>query len=522
MLNSFFAIDDEKVAFDETGFNFDTFTIVDSAGNKAIVDGNVYTTDYRNYKFDADLTANNFHALNSTKKNNKNYYGQLYFTSQLSVKGTPDKPIIDGRIVINDKTNLTLAIPQDEPGVEERRGIVEFVNHVTQQADSTATLAADSVLTASLAGMDISVNVETKKEAKLNIIIDPDNGDMLSIQGEALLNGGVDPGGNIILTGSYEIEKGTYELTFNLLHRKFDIQKGSKLIWKGAPKDAEADITAVYAIETPPIDLIIDQSGDMSESQKNTYRQRLPFQVQLNMKGELLKPDITFDIILPEKSYSVAGEVITSVNNRLDQLRKEPSELNKQVFALLLLGRFVSENPFQSSVAGMTPESFARKSASALLADQLNQLAGSLVKGVDINFDVVSEDDYSTGERINKTDLNVALSKKLFNDRITVTVGNNFELEGPQQAGNQASAIAGSIAVDYRLSKDGRYLLRAYRKNGYQGVLEGYVVETGVGFIITLDYNKFKEIFQKRKIRQPKPATRSRKKPNASTGKKDQ
>ncbi|HSC37026.1 MAG TPA: hypothetical protein VLD19_04115, partial [Chitinophagaceae bacterium] len=71
----------------------------------------------------------------------------------------------------------------------------------------------------------------------------------------------------------------------------------------------------------------------------------------------------------------------------------------------------------------------------------------------------------------------------------------------------------GSIAVDYRLSKDGRYLLRAYRKNGYQGVLEGYVVETGVGFIITLDYNKFKEIFQKRKIRQPKPVTRKKKKP---------
>jgi hypothetical protein len=52
------------------------------------------------------------------------------------------------------------------------------------------------------------------------------------------------------------------------------------------------------------------------------------------------------------------------------------------------------------------------------------------------------------------------------------------------------------MAIDYKLSKDGRYLLRAYRKNDYDDVIEGYVVETGMGFIITIDYNHFKEIFQ--------------------------
>ena len=95
-----------------------------------------------------------------------------------------------------------------------------------------------------------------------------------------------------------------------------------------------------------------------------------------------------------------------------------------------------------------------------------------------------------------KTDLNVALSKRLLNDRLTVTIGSNFELEGAQNSGQQSSNIAGNVAVDYRLSKDGRYLLRAYRKNDYQGVLEGYIIETGIGFIISVDYNKFKEIFQ--------------------------
>ncbi len=522
MFNSLFQIDSEQVAFDETGFNFDTFTVIDSAGNEAVIDGNVYTSNYRDYKFDLDLTADNFHALNSTKKNNRDYYGQLYFTSRLSVKGTPARPVVDGSLTINDKTNLSIVVPQNEPGVEERKGIVEFVSHNGQQGDSTAGLNTDLLVTAALAGMNISVNVEVKKEAQLNIIMDPDNGDMLSVKGEALLNAGVDPGGGTTLTGTYEIAEGSYELTFNTLRRKFSIQKGSTLTWKGAPADAEADITAVYTIEAPPIDLV-QQTSEAPTSAMTAFRQKLPFQVTLNMKGPMLKPNITFDIQLPEnRSYSISGDQVATINYKLEALRKEPSELNKQVFALLLLGRFVGENPFQSNAGATTAASLARKSASALLADQLNQLAGSLIKGVDINFGVVSEDDYSTGQQVSRTDVNVALSKSLFNDRITVTVGNNFEVEGPQQSTNQSSAIAGNVAVDYRLTKDGRYMLRAYRKNGYQGVLEGYVVETGVGFVITLDYNEFKEIFRHKKKEEGNTTKKLKKKSPPAAGSKEQ
>jgi hypothetical protein len=220
---------------------------------------------------------------------------------------------------------------------------------------------------------------------------------------------------------------------------------------------------------------------------------------------------------LPDtKNYNVSKSIIELVNEKLTDLRKEPSELNKQVFALLLLNRFVQENPFESS-AGLTAESFARASVSKMFTEQLNKLASDLVKGVDINFDVVSQDDYSTGTRQNQTDLNVALSKKLLNERLTVTVGSNFELEGAQNTNRQSANIAGNVAVDYQLSKDGRYLLRAYRKNDYYGIIEGYVIETGIGFIISIDYNRLKEIFQsekqkarlkaERKARQQKNAT---------------
>jgi hypothetical protein len=136
------------------------------------------------------------------------------------------------------------------------------------------------------------------------------------------------------------------------------------------------------------------------------------------------------------------------------------------------------------------------------LSDQLNKLAGNLIGGVQLSFDLTSGADYSTGTAQNRTDLNVGLSKQFLNDRVTVTVGNNFNLEGQNQPGQKTTDIAGNVSVNYKLTKDGRYMVRVYRRDKYI-VVEGQVVETGVGFTITYDFNSLKELFAK-KTRQEK------------------
>ena len=56
-----------------------------------------------------------------------------------------------------------------------------------------------------------------------------------------------------------------------------------------------------------------------------------------------------------------------------------------------------------------------------------------------------------------------------------------------------------NIMVNYKLSKDGKFLFKAFRKNQFQSVLEGFIVETGVGFSIAKDYGKIRELFMSRK-----------------------
>ncbi len=501
MLNSYFTIDQEKIIVNENGLQFYRFEIKDSAQNSLIINGNAFTSNFVNYRFDMRLRANNFRAINSTKRDNKLFYGQIYFNTNLNISGTEAAPVVDGRLVINEGTKFTVVLPQQEPGIVDREGVVEFVDFDAPLNDSLFMAAYDSLNTTPFTGMDVSVNIEVSKEAEFNLIIDEGNGDFLNVKGEALLTAGIDPSGKINLAGSYELEQGSYELSFNFIRRKFAIEKGSRIVWQGEPTDATVNIEAIYVANAAPLDLVKNQLEQASAFTRNTYLQKLPFDVHLGMEGDLLKPQIRFDIVLPEeKKYAVSGEIITTVRTKLDQLRQEEGEMNKQVFSLLLLNRFIAENPFESST-NFSAGAFARQSVSKLLTEQLNRLAGGLVAGVDLNFDVLSSEDYTTGERRDRTDLNVGLSKRLLNDRLKVSVGSNFELEGPRNSNQQSNNIAGDVALDYSISRDNRYMLRAYRKNEYQGVIDGYIIETGMAFIITVDYNNFREIFLSKRER---------------------
>lgn len=495
-LNSPFKLMNDRISFTPDGLVFTRFSLSDAEDNVLTITGNIDTPDYRNYAFNVNVNANNFRATNSSAKDNEIFYGKLYLDTRLRIKGDLNKPVIDGTLKINEDTRMTVVLPQSDPSIADREGIVEFIDQDNPQLTEPLMTAADSITKSVFRGMNVAVNIEIDKDAELTMVIDEGNGDFVKVKGEARLSGGIDESGKTTLTGRYELNQGSYEMSFNFLRRKFDIEEGSYILWTGEPTTADINVTAVYRTETAPIDLLDDQLGAVSPTVRNTYKQRIPFETVLNLKGELMKPQITFDIRLPEGNHGVSSDIITNTRAKLDQLRQEPSELNKQVFALLLLNRFVGENPFASE-SGVSTETMARQSVSKILSQQLNDLAGNMIDGVELTFDLESSESYTTGQSENRTDLNVGVSKRLLDDRLKVTVGSSFGIEGEEQANQQANNIAGDVSADYQLSKDGRYTLRAYRKNEYQVALQGQIIETGLAFVITMDYNKFRELFHR-------------------------
>lgn len=493
-LGSKFKNINDEIKFTNQGINFDNFKIKDDSGNTFNINGDVLTQTYKDFKFNLDLKAKNFKVVDSEQKDDKILYGVLAIDANLQVRGDMNLPKVNGKLTVTDKTDFTFVLPQTAPGLQEREGIVEFIDQ--DQVVLNKTIKSDSLTNQSaIKGLDVNVNISVNKEAKTSIVIDKANGDFIKLQGEAELTGGIDPSGKTTLVGVYTVEKGAYELSVSLLKRQFDIVKGSTITWTGEPTTASLDITANYKTNASPYDLVAQQLGDGDLTQ---YKQQIPFNTLLILKGELMKPDITFNITTDETNSKVSSEVLENTQAKLSQLRQDQGELNKQVFALLLLNRFIGEDPFSSS-GGLSTSTIVKQSVSKLLSQQLNSLAGDLIDGVQLNFDLQNTEDYSSGTKNDRTDLNIGLSKTFLDDRLKVTVGNSFGLEGDARKNEKTSNIAGDLTVDYSLSKDGRYMLRAYRKNEYQVALQGQIIETGVGFIITLDYDKFREIFEKSK-----------------------
>ena len=176
-------------------------------------------------------------------------------------------------------------------------------------------------------------------------------------------------------------------------------------------------------------------------------------------------------------------------------LNEDESALNKQVFALLVLGRFVQEDPFQMESAGGT-STLIRSTVGKFLSAQLNQLSSKIVPGVELNFDIQSYNEFQTGQAQGRTQVEVGVKKQLFNERLSVQLGGTVDVEGDKAKQNSASDITSDVTVEYKLNKDGSYRLKGFRHNQYEGVIEGQLVETGVGVLFVRDFNKWKRFFK--------------------------
>ena len=493
-LDTYQHLNNGKIDIDAQGVEFRSFDFVDTLGNKASLSGRLFTEDFRNYKYDFRLHTDKFLLLNKPASRDALYYGTVILDSDISVKGDQSRPIVTMQAELDKGTNLALVMPESELAVEERRGIVRFVdtktlpNSILSRQNVIPDRDTTEAKLLSFLSMDLTSNIIVNKDSKLRILIDPVAGDSLVIQGVATLSFAIDPSGKLTLTGRYEILKGSYQLSFEgLIKREFAIEEGSSLTWLGSPYEADVDITAMYTVKTAVLDLIQDQLAGISQEERNKYKQEIPIQVYLMMKGKLLKPDIHFKLDIPSDQRGVLNGTVYA---KINELNGQESELNKQVFALLVLGRFVSENPLTSAVGNEGLSDYARSSVSQILSAQLNHLSEQYLAGASLNVGLESYQDYSSGTAEGRTQLKLALSKQLFSERVTVQVGGDVDLEGRRSQENSLNNFAGDLKVLYKLTEDGRWQLQVFRQNTYEGVIDGDITKTGAGVVFTIDFEK--------------------------------
>ena len=504
---TFLKIDGQKITLQYPTISFNNFTVLDSTGNPLKINGTLTQDNQKNFISDLLVTASNFNIINNTSADNNIIYGKAIVEVDAAVKGNINAPDLTGNVLVKNGTEVTYVKQSVRSTLNERNELIEFVDMDTiRNLVTKKTLQEVNRLNKKQAVnyLQYNINLEVEPEAKFTVIVDPATSDELQVQGRAQINMGVNPSGDVTLTGVYDLKGGSYQLNYGPVKRKFILREGSKIKLTGDAENAEAHITAAYEINTSPLDLIGNEVGGLSSAENNQYKRKVPFEVLLKIDGPVSKPDLSFDIIMKEKAEGVSYELANTIKNKLTQLRNDASAMNKQVFALLALNRFIADQSqdYFGGNGSSNKNLLANESVSGFLNAAVNEIAADLIKGVDIDINLKTVDDDPSAVR---TDLNLMLGKAFLNDRLNVSFGKSFTVDGNdpsvkgRRAENRDIQFIPDVNTTYKLSIDGKYMLRAYRRSQYEAIMDGYFIETGFAFAFTMDYDKLKELVSKKK-----------------------
>ncbi len=487
-LNAKFNLKNETLQVDNSGLHLSNFTILDAEKNSLVVSGDIKTKSFINPTFNLDIKANKFRVLNATKENNESLYGKVSFNVDAKLTGDLQIPKLNAKLVVDSDTDVTYVLPSSYTNIEERDGVVAFVN----RENPDAILTQKEEQTATITGFDIKALLKIDKKAAVNIIIDKETRDNFKVSGDGDLIFLMNPNGRLSLTGAYEVSEGYYQLNlYNVVDRKFVLVPGSRISWAGDPFDAKLDIRTSYTLKTSASDLMASQTSGEDASTKNKYKQVLPFNVYLNIAGELLQPKISFNLDMPEEQQ---GAISGQVYERVQQINQQEEELNKQVFSLLVLNRFYPDAGSDGSSGGFA--TIARNNLNDAVSGQLNTFSDKILggSGIELDFGLNSFTDYQGDTPTDRTQLDVAAQKKLFNDRLTVRVGSEVDIQGSSTT-EEKSPLIGNVSLEYKITEDGRYRLRGFRKSEFENVIDGQIIVNGIALIFTKEFNEFHQLW---------------------------
>ena len=475
-LNTRYEINECNIDISPEMISFDNVEIKDEKHNTAWANGTIFHEWFTNWSLDIGLTTKNFLALNTTEKDNNLYNGKAYVSGFVDISGYDKQMRID--IDVKTEKNTTINIPLSDNEDLEENNFVEFIS------PDSSEVKVDLKEEVDLSNIEMNFDLEITPEAQVRLVFDDKIGDVMRSTGTGDLNLKISDDGDLNIYGNYVVRDGDYLFTLqNVINKRFDLEEGGTISWNGNPYDAEINLTAVYRLRARLYDLLanIDTS--------DLYKKRIPVDLKLIMKNEMMNPDITFDISLPTADEDTKSKVksVLYVSDKDENIQ----ELNKQVFSLLVLNTFLppagSETNYGHANVGST-------TSSELLSNQLSNWLSKISNDFDIGIN------YRPGDELSNQELELALSTQLFNDRLILD--GNLGLSDRQNVSNQAqntNNLIGDVSLEYKITKDGKLRAKAFN-NSNQFSLENtnspYKQGVGLSYKKEYDESKFwKKIF---------------------------
>jgi len=319
------------------------------------------------------------------------------------------------------------------------------------------------------------MNLEVTNDAEAFLLFDPIVGDMIKGNGSGNLRLEVTEAGEFNVFGDYVIDNGDYLFTLqNVINKKFVVQKGGVISFKGDPYNADIQLTAIYRVRTSLYGLVknIDSSA--------TVKRTIDVDAIMNLSDKLMKPQISFDIVLPNADENSRNLLKSQISNEDD--------LNRQVFSLVMFRNFWPNQGGNNdaNVNGVG------SNASELLSSQLSNMLSQLSDDIDIGVN------YSQGNAATRDQVSLNLSTQILNDR--VSIDGNVGTANTANSTQNTSNMVGEFNVEVKVTGDGAIRIKVFnRSNQYLLVTNDVPYTQGVGLFYRKEAETFEELFKRGK-----------------------
>ena len=457
--------------------------IYDSLGNTAVITGGIRHTALKKLRLDVSMKSEEFLFLNTDKEDNEIYYGYAIGKGEIEFTGSFQKTDIAINATTGKGSKLNIPITYDQDASEVK--FITFVekDSIGKEVDKNKT---------DLRGIQIDMNLEITPEAEVWLIFDERAGDIIKGTGTGNIQLQVFRNGDIKMYGDYEIEKGEYLFTLvNFVNKPFIVKKGGTIRWDGDPFGAIINIEAEYdRLRTSVYNFIIEYLN--TDVSKGEARSPTDVDLTMHLSGPMLQPEINFDINFP----SLSGELKNYTDSKLRLVRQDQSELNRQVFGLLVIGGFLPNQ--NSGIQGSQGIIGINNTVSELLTNQLSIYLTEIlsevftdvnfISGVDftINYNIYEADQGIPNPQLQLYGTEIELGTKfdLFNDRFSLDVGGSYVDQGGQY-------FSGDLVLEYYITKNRRLKARFYRLSDQ--TIQGRRDKTGFGFSLRREFDSFSE-----------------------------
>ncbi len=489
-INTRYFVEEETVSLTDSIFSVQGARVLDELGNTAYAYGGITHDHFRNFGLDVRIETNEFLALNLPKSKDALFYGTAIGSGEIFFKGSFKKTDMYIKATALSGTRIFIPVSYDRDASP-----VDYIQfrQPRQFAPTTDNLSQEVPL-----GLGMEMDFRITPQASMEIIFDEQAGDILRGKGTGDIKMLVGRDGSFEMFGNYRIESGEYLFTMlNVVNKPFVVDRGGTIHWTGDPFAAEINLKARYQGLTAPIyNFIPEYLIQANDATRQASRTPTDVELIMNLSGNLLKPDITFDLAFP----TLHGELKTYVDSKLRLIRQDPNEMNRQVFGLIVMGQFIPSNFSLQGQELNTIYNTVTEMLSQQLSNYLTNLVAEwlhedgLISGIDFD---IKYSTYQDQNFLRGNEVQVQLKNYLLNDRLTVNIGGNLDVSGNNTPSPTTSGVyfAGNYVVEYLLSPEGTLKIRAYHRTE-PDIAGSKINKTGLGISYRKEFDSFEEFIR--------------------------